>query len=214
MGSWRGTDNVGGTACPSRGEEGGSQEPPSSWSTGDRGIRVASLSRTRPPLVWLDRLISLHDKEEVRGSNPRAPTSDSRRNRDSPAPPDPVSATILQPMLGCGWHDTSLTATRCDSRTLLRSGVLPLDSGTQCRVDLEQAPKRRTRPMQRPQSLIGKAVRVQRAVTVGGVRSCARVDAAALVLARCGHVHSSGHPPAMRCLDLQGTRSTTRRSAA
>ena len=55
-------------------------------------------SYTTPGSEVLTDVIDLaYDKEEVRGSNPRAPTSDLQRNRDSSPPLDPASATILQP---------------------------------------------------------------------------------------------------------------------
>jgi hypothetical protein len=49
----------------------------------------------------MGRLFSLSDREEVRCSNPRAPTSDLQRNRVLVPPLDPASATRMpEPLVG------------------------------------------------------------------------------------------------------------------
>jgi uncharacterized protein with GYD domain len=71
----------------------------------------------------MGRLLCLPDKEEVRGSNPRAPTSDLQGNRVPTPAPRPRSATFLQPK--CSGVDGTervrlrLVVTPCPSHLLV-----------------------------------------------------------------------------------------------
>ena len=76
---------------------------PSDLGTGSHAPRLArSQMCCRPPGATGLRATKwcLPDKEEVRGSNPRAPTSDLQGFLPFATPPDPPSAIILQPKRG------------------------------------------------------------------------------------------------------------------